>query len=262
MIGQNKLITKFNGYTLDILPHSIILLGESGCGKHTLVNELIKKYKVDLYDISENISSDTIDEIYINSNTVKFYLINSSNLTYSNQNKILKFIEEPLENIYVFILTDSLDILLSTVKNRCVVFEFEKYTLDELKQFSDDDLILKVCHTPGQIKNILNSNYDLSELDTLCSKVVDKLNVASLSNTLSILNKLDLNDTNKFNVSLFIYLLKNKYYNNFINSSLELSYKLYNIVDRYSYLLSDTRLIKKYLLENMLIDLWSTVRGL
>lgn len=262
MIGQELLLETFSKYTLSNLPHSIIFLGEVGCGKHTLLNELVQRYNVNLYDISDNISNDTLDEIYINSSTPKFYLINSSQLTYLNQNKILKFIEEPLKNIYIFILTENLNILLSTIKNRCLIFQFEKYTLETLKQFSTDNLILKVCSTPGQIINILNSNYNLNDLNDLCDKIINKLNIASLSNTLSILNKLNLTDSIKYDINIFLNLLTIKYLEIYKETKLELNYKLYNIVDKYNYQLKDSRLNKKYILENLLIDLWTTSRGI
>ena len=40
MIGQQELVNKFNSYTLETLPHTILLLGDRGCGKHLLVKVL------------------------------------------------------------------------------------------------------------------------------------------------------------------------------------------------------------------------------
>ena len=50
MIGQKRLLNVIDNYTIDTFPRSVILIGDQGCGKHTLVNY-----------ISENIIENAIN---------------------------------------------------------------------------------------------------------------------------------------------------------------------------------------------------------
>ena len=62
---------------------------------------------------------------------------------------MLKFIEEPLKNSYIIILAESTNQLLPTIYNRCQVMTFAPYSIDELRNFTQDELVLSVARTPG-----------------------------------------------------------------------------------------------------------------
>ena len=51
-VGQEKLINTLNSYTLDSLPKTMMFLGESGCGKHTLAQTLAEKLGLTILKIS------------------------------------------------------------------------------------------------------------------------------------------------------------------------------------------------------------------
>ena len=107
MIGQDRLLKELKSFDLYSLPHSMMFIGEDGCGKHVLANEISSYYGLSLYDISENIDFETISGIY--EKTLEgIYLIDLSNATEREQNVILKFLEEPLDNSYIIILCLSL----------------------------------------------------------------------------------------------------------------------------------------------------------
>ena len=134
MVGQDKLVAKLKSYSLTTLPHTIMLLGDSGCGKHTLVKELAEYLGLDVIDISNTISLDAILEI--NSRPIPtIYTIDCSLITERHQNIILKFLEEPSQYAYIFLLCTSKSMLLPTIINRCMIYEFEPYTRDVLSQF-------------------------------------------------------------------------------------------------------------------------------
>jgi len=260
VVGQQKLVNKFNSYTLTTLPHSIILLGDIGCGKHLLVNELATRLNVNVIDISKNISLDLLDEIS-NLATPTFYIIDASSLTERNQNALLKFLEEPSVYAYIFILTTSKAILLNTILNRCIIFKFETYTKSELRNFlnDEDELILSICTTPGQVMSLHADN--LKELQTLCNTIITKMSTANYQNTLSIVKKMNLKDEfDKFDINIFFNVLLNELlylYTNTVDIKL---YNMYLLVLKYRDRLTDSRLNKELFLENFLTSLWEFSR--
>ena len=90
MIGQESLLNKLKSYPIFEFPHSILLVGEEGCGKHTIAEEISKYFDFEFLDITNSINLDTIVEI--NQRLVStMYLINMNKLTDREQNIILKF---------------------------------------------------------------------------------------------------------------------------------------------------------------------------
>ena len=49
---QQYLYDKVNRGTIDTLPRTLMLLGEFGCGKHTLVKHISEKFNIMIEDIS------------------------------------------------------------------------------------------------------------------------------------------------------------------------------------------------------------------
>ena len=258
MVGQEKLVAKLKSYSITTLPHSILLVGESGCGKHTLAKELADYFNVDLIDISESISLDAINEIS-NSSTPTFYLIDCSVLTDRHQNIILKFLEEPSMYAYLILLCANKSMILQTVANRCMSFEFEPYTRDVLSQFANDEHVLDVCTTPGQVLSLHAG--DLIELEKLCVTIITKIDRANYQNTLSIVQKINLKDEfDKFDIQVFFNVLLKTILN---KVSAEYDSKLismYNLVSSYRKRLRDSRLNKELFVENFLTNLWESVR--
>ena len=259
MIGQEKLVNKLQSYNLKTLPHTLLFLGDKGCGKHLLCDELSKYFNIKLFDITDNINLDIIENIYLNAFPA-FYIIDMTKVNEKQQNMLLKLIEEPSEYIYIILLSENKLSLLNTIINRCMIFEFENYKIDDLKQFTSecDDRLFQLCNTPGQIK--LMSINKLDELYKLCANMLDKINVASLPNTLTIADKLNYKeDYDKFNVNLFLKALSFTTLQYFKEN--KVSIQIYNIINSCIKKLRDSRFDKNKLIQSMLIDLWKGVRN-
>ena len=260
IVGQDNLIKKLNNYTLDTFPHSIILSGEEGSGKHMISNYISENIlKLPLIDISDKISYETIDNIYRNPNPT-IYFINTSSLVEKEQNSLLKFIEEPFKSIFIIIACENLNILLNTVLNRCVVFELEEYRKEDLKKFipsnlENKDLILNVVKTPGKL---INTNiYNLTGLFDLCDKIIEKLGLASYANTLSISDKLNYKDNyDKYDLNIFFDTLLYKLYLKYKEENNSLLLDMYLLTVDYRKKLVDKRLNKEILIQNYLTNLW------
>lgn len=260
MIGQKELVNKFNSYTLETLPHTILLLGDKGCGKHTLVNELSKRLDTPVVDISDNINLDTISNAMLSPFNY-FYIINMNQLNERQQNVILKFIEEPSDRTYIFLLCENKLSLLDTIINRCISFVFKPYSKEELSQFTNetDERIFNYCKTPGQVKS--TNIQKLDELDSLCDNIITKMMKASVTNTLSVANRFNYKDNyDKFDIDVFFNLLMNKTLVYYRNNNVKAK-ELYFMVNDYYRKMKDSRMNKQHLMENMMLNIWEVMRN-
>lgn len=193
MRGQHKLLEKVNHATLDTIPKTLMLLGRFGCGKHTVASCLAKSLCIPLNDISNSVNQETIDSLY-NVVSATMIVIDTNLITEKQQNQLLKIIEEPPSMIYIVLLCENLSRILPTIINRCQVWEFERYTPQELSDIAGqvDPTVLKIATTPGEIT--LLKNTDLPNCLELCNKMMDSIGKANISNALSISNKIAFKD--------------------------------------------------------------------
>lgn len=118
----------------------------------------------------------------------KIYIINNSeNMTREAQNSLLKTLEEPPEYVIVILITSNENLLLNTIKSRCIKFQFQNLSDEEIKQYFRmanqviDDSIIKIfggsiekalklkdnLDTYKNIKNIFKNIENLSGLQIL-----------------------------------------------------------------------------------------------
>lgn len=271
MVGQEELRARLTSPTsVTGLPNSMLFLGDRGCGKHTLAGEVASHYGLPLVDITNNISYEGIAEIYLNP-LQAFYLVDMDSVGERQQNALLKFIEEPLPNSFIILLASSRNILLETIVNRCVAYEFRPYTREELMQFiSEEDRkgmepgeledILSLCTTPGQVLGL--NIRSLRGLHELCANMVSRMAGARYSNTLTIARKLNYKDEyDKYDFKVFLNCYRQHLAREYINSRSAMALDMYNIVSEECGLLSSIPNInREYLVEHMLTRLWERSR--
>lgn len=263
MIGQQKLLTQLHNYSIDTFPRSVMLLGENGIGKHTLAKYISTDIlHLPLVDISENISHEYISQIYLNPNPL-IYLIDLNKMTEKESNVLLKLIEEPIATSFLILIADSKNAVLNTVLNRCIIFELNQYSREELKEFTkgcaNEELILNIVRTPGKIINLNLDNFN--DLYSLGTTIVQRLKSASYLNTLSIANKINYKDEyNKFDFDLFFDVLLYCAANDFLTNKNPSSYKIYLSTSEYYKKMLDKRLNKELFMTNFLSNLWKVAR--
>lgn len=264
MVGQKKLLSRINTFTIDTFPRSAMIVAAKGMGKHTLVQYIKENIlKLPLIDITENISSEVIDKIYMNPNP-SIYLIDLSKMTEKNQNIMLKLIEEPLNNSFIILLAENQHFVLDTIISRCVLFEFDNYSKEELKTFVTDadnvDLILSILESPGKILETNTQN--IKDIIDTCEKIVTKLGQAHYANALSIANKINFKDSyDKFDFEVFISSLTTQLFSAFLKTNNHKILKMYEILRDQKKLLIDKRLNKEIFFNNLITKLWKAVRG-
>ena len=268
--GQDKLLDRINKFNYETFPQSSIIEGTTGCGKHTLVNYISDKFNVPIEDISGKISNDMIMDIYTKPNPT-LYVIDMLQLNKSKridivQNSLLKFIEEPPTNSKVIILCENKDNLLSTIQNRCQIFSFEKYNYIRLKQFTEDNDIrvesedlFCVYDTPGKLLNMTNE-VCFSELKSLVDKVIDNIVRASIPNILTIPSKLNFDNSDGYDIDVFLHLMRTSLLNRMTDCSIsneEFNYlkKQYTCTCKVCEKIKMFNVNKKALFENYLMEL-------
>lgn len=135
------------------LSHAHIIVGVDGIGKSVLVKFIASKI-IGIDDTREHvdichwtldkgkssIGVNTIRNITEECNKKPFegnkkviIIYNGDKVTFQAQNAFLKTIEEPPNNVYIFILCEELDSILDTIKSRC--------SIHKLRPLSDENMV-------------------------------------------------------------------------------------------------------------------------
>lgn len=100
-------------------------------------NETIKT------ETMKNLTKDVLEKPL--KNKKKIYIINNSeNMTREAQNTLLKTLEEPPEYIVIILITTNINLLLNTIKSRCVRILFNKLTDKEVSQYFKGNITQEV----------------------------------------------------------------------------------------------------------------------
>ena len=293
-----------NRYKSNNLPNSILIHGLSGIGKRTFLNKLVKNilniefkdnnldHHLNLFNnnthpnikiiekeidsktgkIKSNITIDQIRRLktFLNStsimqNSSKIVIVDSADyLNINSANSMLKILEEPKENTYIFLISNQISLLLPTIRSRCLKIKFNTHHLtnftniikDQIDEISNEEINFYFELTYGSPgTTILYYNNDFLDIFQLSIKCLlsndlddDKIN---LSNTLSKLNNDEFN--NYLSMLKFILIVANKLKVNRDDKSLvnmpnyleleSLSANLTqkNLIDRFDYLTNNRK---------------------
>ncbi|GIR13840.1 MAG: hypothetical protein CM15mP24_0830 [Candidatus Pelagibacterales bacterium] len=293
-----------NRYESNNLPNSILIHGLSGIGKRTFLNKLVKnilniEFKDNNVDHHLNLfknnthpnikiiekeidsktgkikSNITIDQIrrlktFLNStsiiqNSSKIVIIDSADyLNISSANSMLKILEEPKENTYIFLISNQISLLLPTIRSRCLKIKFNTHNLtnftniikNNIDEISNDEINFYFELTygsPGTTILYYNNDFlDIFQLSIKCllsndldddkinlSNILSKLTNDEFNNYLSMLkfilivaNKLKVNRDDKSLVNMPNYLEL---------ESLSTNLTKKNLIDRFDYLTNNQK---------------------
>ena len=266
MFGLNDLKSKFSKYMLDTLPHSIVLLGKRGSGKHSLATYIAERVGLSYLDVTDLIDEEYIFNIY-RCPTPYVYVIDLDGLGDGDkkQNVLLKLFEEPSPTAFVILLSNSKATVLPALLNRGAVFTIPPYSEDELAAFAKEsnidvekDYLRTILLTPGDVKRFYSNNVDAKAAKELIDKIIDKMPAASYGNTLTIADKLNYKDEyDKIDLDFFFRCLLFSLFQKYVQQNDEISLKLYYFVDEvYTKLNKDSRLNKQITMRNTLSRMW------
>lgn len=263
VIGQEKLVKALEGYTLETAPKTILFLGQSGCGKSWIANAFAKQLDLEVVVVKPDSTAEKLIEYYqcpIN----KMYLIDLKDIVEKDQNKFLKFIEEPSKTMNIILMAESTVGILPTILNRCVKYVFEPYTPEQLKQFDwavncSEEIAYEICKTPGQLLELSADNLD--QALGLCRAIISSVDKANYANTLSIVTKINLkDDTKKIDFKLFFDLMTYAAFDDYKKNNNELSFKIYLYTIRQQAKALNINVAKEAFLLNYLDNIWRLAR--
>ena len=222
--------------------------------------------------IKTNITIDQIRRLktFLNStsiiqNSSKIVIIDSADyLNISSANSMLKILEEPKENTYIFLISNQISLLLPTIRSRCLKIKFNTHNLtnftniikDNIDGISNEEINFYFELTygsPGTTILYYNNDFlDIFQLSIKCllsndldddkinlSNILSKLTNDEFNNYLSMLkfilivaNKLKVNRDDKSLVNMPNYL-------ELESLSTNLSKK--NLIDRFDYLTNNQK---------------------
>ena len=293
-----------NRYESNNLPNSILIHGLSGIGKRTFLNKLVKnilniEFKDNNIDHHLNLfknnthpnikiiekeidsktgkikSNITIEQIrrlktFLNStsiiqNSSKIVIIDSADyLNISSANSMLKILEEPKENTYIFLISNQISLLLPTIRSRCLKIKFNTHNLtnftniikNNIDEISNEEINFYFELTygsPGTTIQYYNNDFlDIFQLSIKCllsndldddkinlSNILSKLTNDEFNNYLSMLkfilivaNKLKVNRDDKSLINIPNYLEL---------ESLSTNLTKKNLIDRFDYLTNNQK---------------------
>lgn len=272
LLGQYKIKNMIDTYdNISDFPQVTALIGEYGCGKHTLVKSIADYFCLDIRDISEDISKDLLDAIYLDV-TSTIYIIDITKISKSKQilklqNTLLKFLEEPPENCTIFVLCEYDIQLIQTVKNRCELWTFWKYSTETLSEVTNKNIpvyIENVLDTPGQLYEMKELNYYKGLYD-LCTNIVQNITRASIGNTLTLVKNIDFdnsdNEEKKYPVQLFY-----KMFVRTLEIMLSIDYENYSLLAKFVNIANNAQekstilnVNQRYIFDDFLLNLKSII---
>ncbi|MDR3594307.1 DNA polymerase III subunit delta' [Clostridium sp.] len=158
IIGHGNIINSINNRKLnDSFSHANLIVGDDGIGKSIIAkylsNQLIREKEdvqsVDIvryYPSSNSFGVDDVRNIISEVNKKPYegdkkvlILYKCDKLTTQAQNALLKTIEEPPKGVYLILLSDSLEIILDTIKSRCQIYKLTPLNKEETSTYIEDN---------------------------------------------------------------------------------------------------------------------------
>ena len=99
----------------------------------------------------------------VEANKIVYIIKNADRLNASSANSILKFLEEPEDDIIAILLTDNLNMIIPTIKSRCQVLNFKNIRNNIESNESIEKYILSdnVYKEKEELDNLINSITDV-----------------------------------------------------------------------------------------------------
>lgn len=280
LLGQDSLKNYVNSLSLENCPHSILLCGAKGSGKHTFCQYLCDTTGMLYIDVKASIGNDKLSTKGYSASDLRDYLdycytcvdircliIDYSDIDVKDSSVLLKFLEEPPKNVFIVILTEYPDYVLDTIKNRCRVLCMEPYTNEQLGEFctcADElDVVLKYATAPGQVIELCRVGLQaVRSVEALCKNIFTQIQNASYSNILNIPETFFSTSNQNFPFVVFLRILTTTIFDMINQSQIPFSYYdaallTFKFIDN----CRNPRIDKRVELEHYLFDLKQILRG-
>jgi DNA polymerase III delta prime subunit len=206
---------------LDRLPQLSIISAPRGAGKSLLIKKLAEKQNMRIQYIGtkvDNIRDLIQDSVSLEQPTL-FVITEGDSMSIGAKNALLKITEEPPHNCYIVIEIRDMNTMLDTIQSRGTLFEIDRYSYNDLKQFAIEHLgmennedtsnICQISATPGDVKLYQEIGY--RDCYNYAEMVYNNIMRVTTGNAFKIKNKLDFTGKGEgfpidmfFNILLFV----------------------------------------------------------
>lgn len=219
IIGMNnckKMLARMSN-----MPHLSIISAPRGAGKSLLIKRIATEKKLRLQYIDNKI--DNIRELIQDSVALEeptlFAISEGDTMSLGAKNALLKITEEPPKNCYIAIEIRDMNTVLDTIQSRGTLFEIDRYSYNDLRQFAleylgmenneDTSNICQISITPGDVKLYQEVGY--RDCYNYAEMVYNNIMRVTTGNAFKIKNKLDFTGKSEgfpidmfFNILLFV----------------------------------------------------------
>lgn len=203
------------------MPHLSIISAPRGAGKSLLIKRIATEKKLRLQYIGNKI--DNIRELIQDSVALEeptlFAISEGDTMSLGAKNALLKITEEPPKNCYIAIEIRDMNTVLDTIQSRGTLFEIDRYSYNDLRQFAleylgmenneDTSNICQISITPGDVKLYQEVGY--RDCYNYAEMVYNNIMRVTTGNAFKIKNKLDFTGKSEgfpidmfFNILLFV----------------------------------------------------------
>lgn len=156
IIGHERIIKGFNlRKKNNAFSHANLIIGDDGIGKSLIANYLSNNILgldgitefvdiINYYPLSSSFGVDDIRRIIeevlkkpFQGDKKVLILHKCEKMTVQAQNALLKTIEEPPKGVYLILLSESLELILDTIKSRCQIYKLTPLSKDEINEYID-----------------------------------------------------------------------------------------------------------------------------
>lgn len=241
-IQNNKIVQAYLFYSDDI---DYIYKYAKDFSKEIIAKDLdtkdniCKKIDEDIYSelkivepISNNIKKEQLIDLQkevqnkpIEGNKIVYIIKNCEKLTAASSNSILKFLEEPADDIVAILLTDNISYVLPTIKSRCQVVNFNRIKKD--KNENTYDLFYNLLIFDNSDPDDMNKKIDASV------NFIENIETKGINEFIYIKNIWDvIKNQQEYNifVSIMIYFYMDVLYSK-IGKEIKYMYNFTDIVD-------------------------------
>ena len=161
-------------YIADKDSHSILISGIRGCGKTYVANQFAKMKHISTFHSIQpkiaDIRTMMSQSLSLSDNQV-ICIEDLDDGVYGTSQALLKYLEEPTDNIYVIITCNNVSKLTNTIPSRAIPVNIRHPVAKDLQEFAKyvnpskykqyyDSLVFKSCKSLSDIKSCMNFTYD------------------------------------------------------------------------------------------------------
>lgn len=192
----------------NMFPRFMVITGAVGSGKTLMADYICSS--ISAYKVVCNIDVDNVREVIKNSySLIKpciYVFLNAHKMSTQAKNALLKVTEEPPNKAYFILTSVSMELLLPTLKSRCVEIKMDRYSEKDLLDCGIDKKLLPYINVPGQAENVTIE--DMKNMVEICDTFLANLNNLDGS-ILALCNKISFKDgQDGYNLDIIFNILR------------------------------------------------------